>query len=87
MTVSQWLDIWYETYSLGWEVTTRNLGKETIKDHIKNPAGQSKLSDLARTTYVRAYINKLLEDYKLMSVETSQHIKNNSLGGAKIRAK
>lgn len=68
MTVNQWVDIWYETYSKGWEITTRTLRKETINDHIKPLIGRYKLNALDRTTYVREFINKLLETYKPRSV-------------------
>ena len=70
MTVSQWLDIWYETYSNGWEVTSRALRKDAIRDHMKPLLGKYKLSELDRTTYIRMYINKLLEKYKPGSVVT-----------------
>lgn len=70
MTVSQWLDIWFETYSSGWEVTSRALRRDAIRDHMKPLLGKYKLSELDKTTYIRMYINKLLEKYKPGSVVT-----------------
>lgn len=68
MTVSQWLDIWYETYNGAWEVTSRALRRDVIRDHMKPLLGRYKLSELDKTTYIRLYINKLLEKYKPGSV-------------------
>lgn len=68
MTVSQWLDIWYETYNSGWEVTSRLQRKNAIKHQMKPLLGKFKLSKLDRTTYVREYINKLSKKYKPSTV-------------------
>ena len=68
MTVSQWLDIWYDTYSNGWEISTRILRRDVIRDHMKPLLGKFKLNELDRTTYIRMYINKLLKKYKPRSV-------------------
>ncbi|UFT98135.1 site-specific integrase [Radiobacillus kanasensis] len=68
MTISQWLDIWYDTYNNGWEVSTRSLRRDVIRDHMKPLLGKYKINDLDRTTYIRMYINKLLKKYKPSSV-------------------
>ena len=68
MTVSQWLDIWYETYNSGWEITSRLQRKNAIKHQMKPLLGKYKLSELDRTTYVRVYINELLKTYKPTTV-------------------
>lgn len=64
LTISEWLDIWYETYSRDWEVTSRIQRENAIKMQMKPLLGKYKLVDLTRTTYRREYINKLLEDYE-----------------------
>lgn len=68
MTVAQWMDIWYETYKNGWEVTSQVLRKSVIEDHIKPLIGRYRLNKLDRTTYIREFINKLLKDYESSSV-------------------
>jgi len=35
MTVSQWLDIWYETYNNSWEVTSKKQRVAAIKAQMK----------------------------------------------------
>ncbi len=68
LTVSQWLDIWYETYSDSWEVTSKLQRKNAIKHQMKPMIGKFKLKDLDRTTYVRKFIKPLLKDYKPSTV-------------------
>ncbi|NEU29962.1 site-specific integrase [bacterium LRH843] len=68
MTVSQWLDIWFETYSGGWEVTSKLQRKNAIRHQMKPLLGKFKLSELDRTTYVRMYINELSKKYKPSTV-------------------
>ncbi|MEK3908956.1 site-specific integrase [Oceanobacillus sp. FSL W7-1309] len=64
MTVSQWLDIWYETYNRGWGVTSQLQRKNAIQYQMKPLLGKYKLCKLDRTTYVREYINELSKKYK-----------------------
>lgn len=68
MTVAQWLDIWYETYSSSWEITTRLQRKNAIEYQMKPLLGKYKLASLDKTTYIRAYINVLKQKYKDSSV-------------------
>lgn len=68
LTVSKWLDIWYETYSNDWEVTTRIQRKQRIDEIIKPRIGNRQLSKLDKTTYKRIFINDLLKTYKHSSV-------------------
>lgn len=63
LTVSQWLDIWYETYSNEWEITSRIQRKNAIENQMKPLLGKYKLNELDRTTYIRVYINELLKKY------------------------
>lgn len=61
MTVSNWLDIWYETKKRGWKVSTKRINKNAIS-HLKRLIGKYKLNSLHSTTYEREFINKLLDD-------------------------
>ncbi|WP_378127496.1 tyrosine-type recombinase/integrase [Cohnella boryungensis] len=63
MTVSQWLDIWYETYNSSWEITTRLQRKNAIELQMKPLLGKYKLISLDKTTYIREYINVLKQKY------------------------
>ena len=68
MTVSQWLDIWYETYSNNWEVTSKLQRENAIKYQMKPLLGKYKLNDLSKSTYIREYVNVLLKTYKPSTV-------------------
>lgn len=70
LTVAQWLDIWYEMYSQGWEITTRNERKRAIKKHMKPLLGKYILIELDRSTYMRQYIKPLLKKLKPSTVST-----------------
>ncbi|HLR59650.1 MAG TPA: tyrosine-type recombinase/integrase [Pseudogracilibacillus sp.] len=59
LTVSQWLEIWFETYGKEWKPTTIRQRKSIIDKHIKPLLGTYKLSTLNRATYTREFINKL----------------------------
>jgi len=63
LTVSQWLDIWYETYNSSWEITTRIQRKNAIELQMKPLLGKCKLISLDKTTYIRMYINVLKQKY------------------------
>ncbi|MGN8647931.1 tyrosine-type recombinase/integrase [Gracilibacillus sp. HCP3S3_G5_1] len=69
MTVSQWLDIWYETYHVHWEESTCRQRRDVIKDIMKPLLGNYKLTKLDKTTYQRMYINKLLKTYAPSTVQ------------------
>ncbi|GIN96114.1 hypothetical protein J6TS1_19840 [Siminovitchia terrae] len=69
MSVSQWLDIWYETYNGDWEITSRIQRKDAIDNQMKPRLGKYVLAELDRTTYRRVYINDLLKSYKPSTVQ------------------
>lgn len=68
LTVSEWLDRWFEAYKSDWEVTTVLQREDAIKNQMKPLLGKEKLQDLNRSTYRRKYINKLLETFDPGSV-------------------
>lgn len=69
MTVSQWLDIWYETKNRTWEISTKKSNMNSIR-HLKRLIGNRKISTLSRSAYEREFINKMLdEDFEPQSVK------------------
>jgi len=68
MTVSEWIDIWFETHKDDWKEPTRKRKESVIKNHIKPLLGPYKLSQLDKTTYKREFINKLSESHSPGSV-------------------
>lgn len=69
LTVSEWLDIWYETHKNSWKETTRIQRENAIKHQMKPLLGKYKLAELDKSTYIRKYINFLSKDYKLSTVK------------------
>ncbi|MEK5100352.1 tyrosine-type recombinase/integrase [Bacillus sp. FSL W8-0848] len=69
LTVSEWMDIWFESYKNDWEISTQKYRKNAIRYHIKPLLGKYKLSNLDKTLYKRVFINELLKDYKPRTVQ------------------
>ncbi|MFX3625420.1 MAG: tyrosine-type recombinase/integrase [Ectobacillus sp.] len=69
LTVSEWLDIWFETHKNDWEITTQLQRENAIKYQMKQMLGKYKLAELDKTTYKRVYINKLLDYYEPSTVQ------------------
>lgn len=69
LTVSEWLDIWYETHKNEWKSTSQLQRENAIKYQMKPLLGKYKLADLDKTTYKRVYINELLKEYKPSTVQ------------------
>lgn len=82
LTVSQWLDIWYETYSPDWKKTTRIQRKNSIKYQMKPLLGHYRLRDLNRTIYRRAFINELLKTYKPRTVSLHNKLFKTAINAA-----
>lgn len=70
LTISQWLDIWFETKEKNWKVSTIYQRRRYIEGVIKPRIGGLKLSKLDAMTYERVFINELLKDYAPSSVKT-----------------
>lgn len=62
MNISQWIDIWYKTYSSDWSISTRVARKNTIDKHINRLIGEIKLKDMTRTIYINRFLNVLKEE-------------------------
>lgn len=68
LTVSEWLDIWYDMNKKKWKETTRDLRKTIIRLHLKPAVGRYKLQELDKLTYERNFINKLEGKFKSSSI-------------------
>jgi len=74
ITVSEWMDIWYEQTEREWAISTRSLRSDIIRDRIKPLLGKYKLLELDRSTYIREFINVSLESYAASTVQTHHDI-------------
>ncbi|MFC5587598.1 tyrosine-type recombinase/integrase [Sporosarcina soli] len=68
LTVSEWMDIWFETHQNDWEITTQVQREQAIRLNIKPLLGKQKLIELDRSTYKRKFINVLLKTYEPSTV-------------------
>lgn len=69
ITVSEWLDIWYETKKVSWAISTQTDRKRYIEKIIKPLIGKYRLAILDSMTYEREFINNLLADYAPSTVK------------------
>lgn len=70
MTVSQWMDMWYETHKNEWKPSTQTQRERLIRLHIKPLLGNENLATLDKSTYKRKYINELVEIFSSSTVLT-----------------
>ncbi|WP_121603818.1 site-specific integrase [Virgibacillus sp. Bac332] len=82
LTVSEWLDIWYETHKNEWKESTRDHRKRVIKTRFKPLIGNYKLAELDKTTYKRIFINKLLTSMEPSTVQLLHRIFKASINAA-----
>lgn len=68
ITVSEWLDIWFDMYKDQWAVSSVNQRKNAIRYQMKPLLGHYKLAELDKPTYKRVYINELTKKYKASTV-------------------
>ncbi|MFB6467649.1 tyrosine-type recombinase/integrase [Cytobacillus sp. Hz8] len=69
LTVSEWLDVWFETHKNEWKISSQLQRKNAIKYQMKPLLGKYKLAELDKSTYKRVYINKLLKTYEPSTVQ------------------
>ena len=74
LTVSEWMDIWFKENEKNWAVSTADRRMCIIRDQIKPLIGKYKLSTLDRSTYIREFINVLLEGYAIATVKNHHNI-------------
>lgn len=82
MTISEWLDIWFETHKNEWKVTSIKQRESAIRLQIKPLLGKYKLTELDKTTYKRVFINKLLKSYAPSSVQMFHRIFKTAINAA-----
>ncbi|MFF5993533.1 site-specific integrase [Lysinibacillus sp. KU-BSD001] len=75
LTVSQWLDMWYEMNEKKWKPGTKSQRKNIIDKRIKPRIGNFKLQKLERATYQREFINDLESTgYSVGTIKLSHNI-------------
>src|SRR5690625_2047688 len=83
MNVSQSIDIWYETYSSDWAVSTREARKNTIEKHVKRLIGDIKLKDITKTIYINRFLNVLKDEgFKAHSIRSMHATVSTALNAA-----
>ena len=83
MSLSQWIDIWYETYSKDWAISTREARKNTIDKHVKRLIGDIKLKDITKTIYVNRFLNVLKDEgFKAHSIRSMHATVSTALNAA-----
>jgi integrase len=68
LTVSEWLDIWFETHKNDWKITSQLQRANAMKYQMKPLLGKYKLAELDKATYKRVFINELLKKYEPTTV-------------------
>lgn len=68
ITVSQWLDIWYEMNHKKWKVTSCKQREMAIRLQMKPLIGHFKLQQLTKSIYQKNFIDVLEEQYKASTV-------------------
>lgn len=63
ITVSDWLDIWYEENNKDWSIKTLKQRESAIRLQMKPLLGRHKLQKLDKATYQREFINVLEKRY------------------------
>jgi len=79
MTVSQWMDIWFEARQTDWAITTKTLNKQMIRLYIKPILGHFKISSLDYLTYKNLFIDALLKTKSVNTVKCAHRVFNNAI--------
>lgn len=82
MTVSAWLDTWFEANKPHWRISTWKQYDMYIRLHFKPILGKMRLSQLERQTYQRVFINELLKTYSINSVKSIHTVFNVAINAA-----
>ncbi|PID00806.1 hypothetical protein [Sporosarcina sp. P29] len=69
VTISQWLDVWFETYQKDWKITSKLQRANAIKYQMKPLLGKYKLMSLDKSTYKPEFIDVLLKKYEPGTVQ------------------
>ncbi|OXS70202.1 hypothetical protein B1B04_18735 [Lysinibacillus sp. KCTC 33748] len=71
ITVSQWMDIWFESKKNDWAISSKKLAKQNIDLYIKPLLGSYKLSNLDYLTYKKEFIDELLKTKSVNTVKSA----------------
>lgn len=71
MTVSQWMDIWFEVKKSEWAISTFKSAERLVRLHVKPLIGHYKLTSLDHMTYKRVFIDEMLKTYSVNSVKNA----------------
>ena len=75
MTISQWLDTWYEMNHSKWKVSTKLQRKNIIDKRLKPRIGNYKIQKIDRATYQRELINNLESSgYSIATIKLTHRI-------------
>ena len=72
MTVSEWLDEWYECFTTGVKASSRARYEQDIRNHIKPAIGHINLQDL-KLLHVQRFLNQCKEK-KNLALKTVKNI-------------
>ncbi|MGA3678234.1 tyrosine-type recombinase/integrase [Lysinibacillus agricola] len=70
LTVSEWLDIWYDTNKGKWKKGTQVQREIIVRVHLKSLLGHYKLQKLDKQTYQRVFINALVGEYEASTIRS-----------------
>lgn len=79
MTVSQWMDIWFEARQTDWAISTKTLNEQMIRLYIKPILGHYKISNLDYLTYKNQFIDALLKTKSVNTVKSAHGVFNNAI--------
>ncbi|MGR6907007.1 tyrosine-type recombinase/integrase [Lysinibacillus sp. BSL11] len=79
MTVSQWMDIWFEARQTDLAISTKTLNEQMIRLYIKPILGHYKISNLDYLTYKNQFIDALLKTKSVNTVKSAHGVFNNAI--------
>ena len=82
LTVSQWLDIWYETNHKKWKPATAAQRESFIRLQLKPLIGHIKLNKLDKLIYQRQFLDKLEGKYKPSTIRSFHVIMRTAINAA-----
>lgn len=81
LTMEEWLNMWYQANHTKWKVSTQHLYKYYIDHQILPFMGHIKLNNLTKT-YYQDYINNLLKEFSLSTVNGVHAVLNHAINAA-----
>ncbi|MBD7944754.1 site-specific integrase [Psychrobacillus sp. Sa2BUA9] len=81
LTISKWMEMWYERNESKWKISTRAQYQNAIEHHIAPNLGHIKLSQLTKSTY-QSLIDKLISSHAPTSIRTMHAVFNSAINAA-----